>query len=271
MAIVYIHRRKDIEDPFLNVFYVGIGKFQSRSRDKRCRSYYWNNIISKHGYDIEITHKDLCWEEACAIEKYLICFYGREDLGLGKLVNLTDGGDGAIGAIVTEKQKKHLSILNKGKKHTEETKKKMSESRKGKVWNCGKKMSDETKRKLSIVHTGKKYSQERINQMKITFGGENNPMYGIKASEETRKKISESLKGEKHPQFGKKGNQNHNFGKKLPDQVKKKISAKLKGRPISEATRQAIINANKSRVWTSESRKKASESKIKYYAKTITT
>lgn len=180
MAIVYIHRRKDIQDTFLNVFYVGIGKFESRSRDKRCRSYHWNNIVSKHGYEIEITHKELCWEESCAIEKYLISFYGRNDLGLGKLVNMTDGGDGKLNNIVTEKQKIHLSKINKGKKHTEESKKKMSESRKGKTWNLGKKMSDETRQKLSLAHTGKKYSEERIAQMRITFGGKNNPMYGRK-------------------------------------------------------------------------------------------
>ena len=180
MAIVYIHRRKDIEDLFLNVFYVGIGRFERRSRDKRCRSYYWNNIVSKCGYEIEITHKDLCWEEACAIEKYLISFYGRNDLGLGNLTNMTDGGDGTLNNIITEKQRQHLSKINKGKKHTEESKKKMSESRKSKIWNYGKKMSDETRKKLSIAHSGKKYSEERIAQMRITFGGKNNPMYGKK-------------------------------------------------------------------------------------------
>lgn len=101
MAIVYIHRRKDIDDIFKNVFYVGIGKNAQRAYHKRKkdRSDFWRKIVSKNGYSVEITHTDLCWEEACAIEKYLICFYGRRDLELGNLCNMTDGGDGSFGHI----------------------------------------------------------------------------------------------------------------------------------------------------------------------------
>ena len=205
MAIVYIHRRKDIENPFLNVFYVGIGKYGNRSKSKKKRSFYWNNIVSKHGYIIEITHKDICWEEACSIEKYLIAFYGRKDLELGNLVNMTDGGDGSLKHIVSEEQKSHLSKMNKGKKHSEESKIKMSESRKGnKNHAFGKKMSDETKLKLSIAHTGKKYSTERVAQMKITFGGKNNPMYGKKMSDESKEKMKKSLTGRKMSDEAKK-------------------------------------------------------------------
>jgi hypothetical protein len=198
MAVVYIHRRKDIEDPFLNVFYVGIGKYENRSKSKKKRSFYWNNIVSKYGYIIEITHKDICWEEASSIEKYLISFYGRKDLQLGNLVNMTDGGDGSLKHIVSEELKSHLSKINKGKKHSEKSKIKMSESRKGnKNHAFGKKMSDETKLKLSIAHSGKKYSKERIAQMKITFGGKNNPMYGRKMSDESKEKMKKSLTGRK--------------------------------------------------------------------------
>jgi len=106
MAIVYIHRRNDIQDAFLNVFYVGIGKNTQRAYDKRKndRSDFWHKIVAKSGYAIEITHVNLCWEEACAIEKYLICFYGRRNLNLGNLCNLTDGGEGVIGHIDTPEQ-----------------------------------------------------------------------------------------------------------------------------------------------------------------------
>lgn len=37
MAIVYIHRRNDIQDAFLNVFYVGIGK-NTRRAIKKCKN-----------------------------------------------------------------------------------------------------------------------------------------------------------------------------------------------------------------------------------------
>lgn len=228
MAIVYIHKRKDIDDQFLSVFYVGIGKHISRSITKKDRSCHWNNVVNKYGFIEEVTHKDILWEEACSIEKYLILFYGRKDLKLGNLVNLTDGGEGTINHYVSEDLKKHLAKINTGKKHKEESKKKMSESRKGdKNHAFGKKMSKETKIKLSISHTGKKYSSERIEQMKITFAGKNNPNYGKKASDETRKKISESLKGEKHPMYGKKGINHYNYGRIVSEETREKIKLAL--------------------------------------------
>jgi hypothetical protein len=49
----------------------------------------------------------------------------------------------------------------KGKKLSEETKKKLSESHKGKkAWNKGIPCSEETKRKISLVNKGKKRSEE---------------------------------------------------------------------------------------------------------------
>lgn len=91
MAIVYVHKRKDTDE----VFYVGIGKTEKRAYHKSARRYKpWNDFVKNHKYYVEITHRDVCWEEACSIEKYLIAFYGRRDLGLGTLVNMTDGGDG---------------------------------------------------------------------------------------------------------------------------------------------------------------------------------
>ena len=87
---------------------------------------------------IVILHEDLEWEEACKIEKELIAFYGRKDIGTGILRNLTNGGDGVQGYRFTEETKKKLSELNKGensprygKKTSEETKKKLSEANKG--------------------------------------------------------------------------------------------------------------------------------------------
>lgn len=92
MAVVYTHIRKDNNE----VFYVGVGKHKSRAFDKRRRNKYWYHIVNKHGYNVNITHCDLCIEEAFCIEKYLISFYGRRDLKSGTLVNMTDGGDGTI-------------------------------------------------------------------------------------------------------------------------------------------------------------------------------
>lgn len=113
MAIVYIHRRLDIEDDFKNVFYVGIGKSENRAFSKSSRTKRWHNIVKKNGYVVEITHTNLIKEEACVIEKYLIDFYGRADLLLGNLCNLTIGGETSEGFLFSPESKKKMSEKRK--------------------------------------------------------------------------------------------------------------------------------------------------------------
>jgi hypothetical protein len=89
----------------------------------------------------------------------MIVVFGRKDLGTGILYNRTDGGDGASGNI-----------------HTEETKRKLSEIRKGKVPpNKGIPHTNETKRKIGVANTGKvsywkdkTLPKDAIEKMKLT-------------------------------------------------------------------------------------------------------
>jgi hypothetical protein len=136
-------------------YYVGKGK---GNRAYRRRDTGINPPKDKSR--ILILKKNLTEEEAFKHEIYMISVFGRKDLGTGILRNLTDGGDGVSGR----------TPWNKGKTHSEETKRKMSELKKG----ITRKMSEETKRKISEALKGKTLS------------------------EDTRKKISESLKGKKY-------------------------------------------------------------------------
>jgi hypothetical protein len=111
MAIVYEHYRKDTNE----IFYVGIGKTISRSKSKSNRNPHWLSIVRKYGYDIKVTHQNITWEEACEIESEKIKEYGRKDLGLGSLVNLTDGGEGIPN--VSPKSKRKLSESKIGSKN----------------------------------------------------------------------------------------------------------------------------------------------------------
>ena len=144
MAIVYLHKRKDNN----SVFYVGIGKTERRANSKDKRNNHWKGIVNKYGYFSEITHKDIIWEEAISIEKYLIFFYGRKDFGKGQLVNKTDGGEGFVN--ISEETKEIIRQKNIGRKHTSETIAKLK---------C-RKFTEEHKQKLAASHLGKKLSNE---------------------------------------------------------------------------------------------------------------
>lgn len=131
MAVVYTHTRCDTGD----VFYVGIGKDESRSRSKSRKNKHWFNIINKTKYIIDIVFDNLSWEDACIKEIELIGKYGRKDLGKGTLCNHTDGGDGTlnhkswnIGKHLSHEHKMKISVSNKGRRCSEETKRKISKS-----------------------------------------------------------------------------------------------------------------------------------------------
>jgi len=118
---IYRHIRLDIN----KVFYIGIGS-STRSKSKTRRNKYWNNIVNKTDYEVQILKSDLLWEDACELEKILISFYGRKDNSTGILCNLTDGGEGAPGHKVCENTKAKISLKLKNIKKSEETKRNMS-------------------------------------------------------------------------------------------------------------------------------------------------
>lgn len=143
MAYVYQHIRLDTDE----VFYIGIGSDTKgnyvRANTKKSRSDYWKNIVNKVGYKIEILNEDISWEDACEEERRLIKHYGRKDNNTGILVNLTDGGDGTTGRfygpawnkgktnIFSEEALEKIRENNRNRIYTPETRKKLSELRKG--------------------------------------------------------------------------------------------------------------------------------------------
>lgn len=123
---VYKHIRLDTNE----VFYIGIGNKQ-RPYKKSIRSIFWKNIVSKTDYIVEIISENIDWSSACELEELLIKEYGRRDLGLGSLVNMTNGGEGTNGYIMPEERKQFLKDTKTGIKFSKETCIKISESRKG--------------------------------------------------------------------------------------------------------------------------------------------
>lgn len=223
MAIVYQHIRKDTH----TIFNVGIGKEEKRAYSKNNRNKHWHNIVNKHGYYVEIIYGDLTWELACQMERYLIKEYGRNDLGLGTLINMTDGGEGGNnvskesrekrskslkGRIISDEARKNMSKSAKIKIFTDKHRKNLSDSRKGEknFW-YGKNISEETKIKISLANTGKKWSDEQKQKLKEIKKN---------ISDETRKKLSESGKG-RIP--WNKGIAAHNKGISMTKEQKQKL------------------------------------------------
>ena len=129
MPYVYRHIRLDKNEPF----YIGISNNDEyRATVKRARNIIWQRIVKKTDYEIEILLDDLTWEEACEKEKELIALYGRIDINTGSLANLTNGGEGTLGRhyIPSDEHRKNLSKSAKGKKMSEDSRKKMSSAKK---------------------------------------------------------------------------------------------------------------------------------------------
>ena len=72
-------------------------------------------------------------EEASRHEIYLINVLGRKDLGTGILRNLTDGGEGPLGRVVSQEQREKVRKANTGWKHTPESLANMSKALKGRI------------------------------------------------------------------------------------------------------------------------------------------
>ena len=129
-AYVYTHTRLDTNE----IFYVGIGTQDNYKRASRShnRTNYWNNIVKKCGWKVDIVFDNLSWEDACLKEKELISFYGRKDIGTGILVNHTNGGDGSNGRVFSQETRTKMAKTRKGSKWTEEQREKTRLSMLGK-------------------------------------------------------------------------------------------------------------------------------------------
>ena len=194
--------------------------------EKIVKSYCKDDISLIENYDKAIADKTQVWQ----------CHHRRETIYSVK--DLQDIGEyynrpACELIFLTPVDHRRLHNLGKpsgmkGKQHSAETRKKMSEAHKGKqAWNKGIPQSEETRKKMSEAHKGennywfgKHHSEEAKKKNSEAHKGENNYWFGKHHSAEARKKISEANKGENHPLFGK----HHS------EETRKKMSEANKGK-----------------------------------------
>jgi hypothetical protein len=174
-------------------YYIGKGKGK-RAWKKRRKGVAPPRDASR----ILILKKGLSEENSFRHEVYMIAVFGRKNLGTGVLLNKTDGGDGISGMI-----------------HSEEHKRKNSESHRGKV------LPEEVKRKIREAGSGSKNPNYGKKWWHNPDSGETEfsvecPQEGwVKGqSKEHREKISNSHKGQKRSDSHKENNSKSKVGRR---------------------------------------------------------
>lgn len=126
-------------------------------------------------------------------------------------------------------------------------------------WNCSKK----------DLNANECYYNRKACELIFLTPEEHKRLHNVNKSDETRRKMSESLKGHKCNAETKRKISDANKGKIRSEEQRNNISTSLKGRTLSEEHRRKIGEASKGRKYTlsEETRKKMSEARKKYLAK----
>lgn len=148
---VYAWTRPDTGD----VFYVGKGRRKRDVSMKRSNPHFMRIIekLRRAGLTASVTRvaESLSECEAFLLERQEIERHGRRNIGTGPLANLTDGGEGRAGAIVSAKTRAKQSAALKGIPRNPEWLDRMSAGLAGNKNALGAARSPETRARMSAA------------------------------------------------------------------------------------------------------------------------
>ena len=166
---VYRYIRLDTNTPF----YVGKGKGNRAYLLNSGRNQYFKNIVNSIPYEIEFILEDLTEEESFAKEMEFIKLYKSEGYCEA---NLTLGGEGVSGLVMSYESKAKMAAAKKGRKnphkgyaHSEETKAKKSASLKGIAFTSVRKAN------ISAAKKGKSFTEEHKLALSLGHGRKPRP------------------------------------------------------------------------------------------------
>jgi hypothetical protein len=159
---VYAYLRKTNN----TVYYIGKGK------GGRAYDSINHRIKVPEKSRIIIIERNLTEIGAFALERRLIKWYGRKDLGTGVLRNLTDGGEGTSG-------------YKQSKSHTDKIRKA----------NLGKKVTECVKEKIRQKLVGRKHTADQNTAKSERQRGKKQPWVSATLTGRKNPKISEALSG----------------------------------------------------------------------------
>lgn len=174
---VYVHRRASDG----RVFYVGKGSHPDRMSERASRNKRWHATAAKHGIVAEhvLSFETDALAQQC--ERDLIAWYGRANL-----VNMTDGGDGCAGIVMSEQARRKLS---------EHAKKPRSEA-----WVKSIRAARKNGGNGGVVKKGDKLPESWRRSLAAAKMGAMNPMHGRTGESHPRsRKVRDAATGAVYP------------------------------------------------------------------------